>query len=414
MITDKPTGHIHSAPSTGTKESELSAPAAHPGRPRLRVLGTSVTQIGPLKRAAERDLGLSLDFITLDGTEAQRRGAMEPHSFDVYDQWFHDLDLIWPTGSIRGIDIDRIDRWEQINDLPKTGRLSPSAAPASGGDPSRRLYVQLDGSLGAVQSDRISMVPTVHNADSFAVIGEGADHIDSWGSLLDADWSGKVILQRDAAIGCLDMLLALRARNDLLVDDMGNLTLEEIDAVTDRLAQFCARGHFRQIWADEAEAIAAMRGGANLIGSLWWSGAVKLRRLGVPVDMVSPKEGFRGWFGGMALSAHLSGRELDAAYDYLNWWLDGYAGAVMARQGSYMSNPEAVREHLTKAEWDFWYEGKPAASPIPDWDGHIVYDVGDCRGGGSYRERVNRIVVWDAVMEEHNYLVRRWEHAISG
>lgn len=412
MTTQKQTGN--SLSPAGSAESDLPTPALSPGKLTLRVLGTSVTQIEPLKRAAERDLGLSLDFITLDGTEAQRRGAMEPHSFDVYDQWFHDLDLIWPTGSLCGIEIDRIDRWEQINDLPKTGRLFPSSLPAVGGDPSKRLFVQLDGSLGSTWSDRISMVPTVHNADSFAVVGDSAANIDSWGSLLDPDWSGNVILQRDAAIGCLDMLLALRARNDLLVGDMGDLTLEEIEAVTDHLARYHSRGHFRQIWADEAEAIAAMRGGTNLIGSLWWSGAVKLRRLGVPVTMISPKEGFRGWFGGMALSAHLAGRELDAAYDYLNWWLDGYAGAVMARQGSYMSNPAAVREHLTEAEWDFWYEGKPAASPIPDWDGQIIYDTGESRGGGTYRERIDRIVVWDAVILEHNYLVRRWEHAISG
>ncbi|WP_206057344.1 extracellular solute-binding protein [Nitratireductor sp. XY-223] len=390
------------------------APAVGRGKLTLRVLGTSVTQIPPLKHAAERDLGLTLEFITLDGTEAQRRGALAPHSFDVYDQWFHDLDLIWPTGSIRGIDIGRITRWDQINDLPKTGRLSPSSTSASGGDPSKRLFVQLDGSLGGTPSDRISMVPTVHNADSFAVVGDQAGKINSWGSLLDPKWSGNVILQRDAAIGCLDMLLALKARDELHVGDMGDLTLEEIDAVTEKLAGYCSMGQFRRIWADEAEAIAALRGGIDLIGSLWWSGAVKLRRLGVPVSMVTPVEGFRGWFGGMALSTHLRGRELDAAYDYLNWWLDGYAGAAMARQGSYMSNPEAVRQHLTKAEWDFWYEGKPAGGPITDWDGYTVYDVGESRGGGSYQQRIDKIVVWDAVIEEHNYLVRRWENAISG
>lgn len=26
------------------------------------------------------------------------------------------------------------------------------------------------------------------------------------------------------------------------------------------------------------------------------------------------------------------GRPLDAAYDYLNWWISGWPGAVMARQ----------------------------------------------------------------------------------
>ena len=103
----------------------VKAPAVHRPRAPLRVLGTSVTQTPELKRAAEKDLGLKIEFITLDGTEAQRQGALNPASFDVYDQWFHDIDLIWPTGSIRAIDIGRIDRWDEINALPKTGRLAP-------------------------------------------------------------------------------------------------------------------------------------------------------------------------------------------------------------------------------------------------------------------------------------------------
>ena len=71
-----------------------AAPVVHRPRAPLRVLGTSVTKTEPMKRAAEEDLGIALQFITLDGTEAQKQGALNPGSFDVYDQWFHDFDLI--------------------------------------------------------------------------------------------------------------------------------------------------------------------------------------------------------------------------------------------------------------------------------------------------------------------------------
>ncbi|MEL6236395.1 MAG: signal peptide prediction, partial [Pseudomonadota bacterium] len=71
-----------------------ASPSVHPSRAALRVLGTSVTQIPAIKEAARAGLGRAFDFITLDGTEAQRRGALAPTSFDVYDQWFHDIDLI--------------------------------------------------------------------------------------------------------------------------------------------------------------------------------------------------------------------------------------------------------------------------------------------------------------------------------
>ncbi len=42
------------------------------------------------------------------------------------------------------------------------------------------------------------------------------------------------------------------------------------------------------------------------------------------------------------------------------------------------------------------------------------YEVGESRGGGACADRISRIVVWDTVMDEHNYLVRRWDHALTG
>jgi hypothetical protein len=31
------------------------------------------------------------------------------------------------------------------------------------------------------------------------------------------------------------------------------------------------------------------------------------------------------------------------------------------------------------------------------------------RDGGSYEQRMSHIAVWNSVMDEHNYLVRRWQ-----
>lgn len=395
-------------------EDTLAAPALRGDRPVVRVLGTSVTLIEPIKRAAERDLDIDLEYITLDGTAAQRRGALEPGSFDIYDQWFHDVDLIWPTGSIQAIDINRLHRWNEINDLPKRGRLSPEGPVALGSDPSKRLYVHLDGSLGDAPSERISMTPTVHNADSFAIVGsDDASELTSWASLLDPKWTGRVALQSDAAIGCLDMLLALRAVGGIKVGDLGCLSLEEIDVLTDAVADYRGRGHFRCLWADESAAIDCMQASEPMIGSLWWSGFIRLRARGIPAAFATPREGYRGWYGGMALSVHLSGRTLDAAYDYMNWWLDGFPGAMMARNGAYMSNPAAVRPYLSPAEWDFWYGGQPASEPICDPEGREVFAAGESREGGAYEDRMARVAIWDTVMNEHNYLVRRWENAFA-
>jgi putative spermidine/putrescine transport system substrate-binding protein len=390
--------------SGGVDDLTLEAPAVHREAAALRVLGTSVTQVEAVKAAAEADLGLRLDFITLDGAAAQRRGALHPESFDIYDQWFHDLDMIWPTGSLQPLQISRLKRWDEINELPKTGHLGAGHRRLAGGDPSQQLYVQQDGGLSHVATGQISMLPTVHNADGFAVLGP--DDGDSWGALLDPKNAGRVILQADPAIGALDMLLALEATGQMRPANMADLTLAEIDELIDHLTRYCLAGQFHRIWNDEAEAVDAMLQGPPMIGSLWWSGAIRLKAEGVPVRMIAPVEGCRGWYGGLALAAHLDGRQRDAAYEYLNWWLDGTPGAILARNGAYMAK-------LSADEWAFWYDGQPARVSIKDTQGREIYATGETREGGSYHERMSKVVVWDTVMTEHNYLMRRWAHAIS-
>ncbi len=116
--------------------------------PELRVLGTSVTLTEAMRRRAEQDLGLRIRFEVLDGFDAQRQAVMRQDSFDLYDQWFHSLDCLWPTGALKPIDIGRLAHWDEVNALPKTGRITPQAALGAGCNPAMRLYVQADGTLG--------------------------------------------------------------------------------------------------------------------------------------------------------------------------------------------------------------------------------------------------------------------------
>ena len=104
--------------------------------------------------------------------------------------------------------------------------------------------------------------------------------------------------------------------------------------------------------------------------------------------------------------------QLDIGNEYLNWWLDGYAGAVMARQGNYMSAPESTKAALAPEEWAYWYEGAQAARDLLGPSGTVVVKVGARRAGGTYQERANRIAVWNTVMEEYNYAARAWDRFI--
>ncbi|WP_206996056.1 ABC transporter substrate-binding protein [Trinickia mobilis] len=385
----------------------------HRSKVELRVLGTSVTLQEHIRKQAEHDLGIRLRFIVEDGSAVQRNGVMHPESYELYDQWFHSIDCLWPARALQPIDVSRIRRWEEINSLPRAGRLSRRACTGAGSIPVDRLYVQADNSLGRKVSGRISMLPLTHNADSFVYLEDALpagliEGGESWAWLLAPQLAGRVALQADAAIGAIDAALAVEACGLMKFADIGNLTIEEIDALIATLIEYKRRGHFAGFWSSFAEAAQLMISNKVVIQSIWSPATVELEKAGLHFRLASPREGYRAWFGGMSLSRATQGRVLDAAYEYLNWWLDGWAGATMARQGFYISNQERSRDYLTAAEWAYWYDGQPAAAELPGPTRRHLVAAGQRRDGGSYVARMGSIAVWDSVMDEHNYLVRRW------
>lgn len=398
--------------------SRPAAPAVHTkGRPHLRVLGTEITLLEGVRRQAEKDLGISIGFELLDFLGTQQKAARQPAAFDIYDQCFHNLDIVWFWRGVQPIDTRRIHYWDEVSDLTKRGRLNPDASIGHGDAPVNRLYVQPDETLGAEPSHQISMLPTVHNFDSFAYDPQRLDGLDgeeeSWAWLLDPRWAGRAALVDEPAIGIFDAALAAVARREMSFVDMGNMSLKEIDGLVDLLSAKSRKGHFCGAWRTAVQSVELMQSGRAAIQSIWSPASTALKSAGVRFVEASPLEGYRAWHGGMCLSAQLSGRMLDVAYDYLNWWLSGWAGAVMTRQGYYMSVPERAHAHLSPDEWGYWYEGRPAAGDLAGPDGRIAVRAGQVRSGGSYWRRASRIAVWNTTMDEHNYLVRRWNQFVA-
>src|ERR1700733_3449124 len=71
------------------------------------------------------------------------------------------------------------------------------------------------------------------------------------------------------------------------------------------------------------------------------------------------------------------------------------------------------KKYLEPAEWDYWYEGKPAAKDLSDPFGTIIIKKGDVRSGGSYWNRYSKINVWNSIMQENDYLVKRWTEFLT-
>ena len=399
--------------------STIAAPAIHiPRRITLRVLGTDVTMREDIRRQAEKDLGFSIQFEARGSAGVLQKASTRPESFDVYEQWSNSIKVLWQANAIQPIDTERINRWSQVNSLSKTGRLMPEHSIGAGDAPHKIIYVQPNHKLGARPTQAISFVPYVHNVDSFgyntAKIPEGEPYqTESWGWLLDDQYRGHVGLVNEPAIGIFDAALAAQARGLLSFQDIGNLSRHEVDELFRLLLEYKLRGHFGGIWSSVPQSIRFMRTGRVWIESMFSPAVSTLNGHGMSVKYAAPREGYRGWHGVLCLSSKTEGYEKDAAYEYMNWWLDGWAGACMARQGYYLAVPERCREFLTQDEWDYWYDGKPAARDLPSADGSRAVLAGQLRRGGSYQDRLSNVAVWNTVMDSYEYSLVRWYELLT-
>jgi putative spermidine/putrescine transport system substrate-binding protein len=394
------------------------SPAIHRQR-TLRVLGTEISLLEAVRLRAIADLGFNVEFEVLDFPSCQRKAALEPETYDVYDQCFHNLAIVWFWGALQPIDTASLGSWGNVSALTKSGGIDKYASRGFGDAPINKLYVQPDHSLGPEETRHIAMLPTVHNFDSFGYdtryFNTDGRERESWAMLFDPRAKGKLALVDEPAIGLFDAALAAEAMGALQFEDIGNMNPTELAALFSFLKGKREEGFVHSCWRTGQQAAQLFARGDVAIQSMW---SPAYNELGAASDFVReavPAEGYRAWHGGLSLARHVGGPTLRMAYEYMDWWLSGWPGAVMARQGYYISAPSAVTDYLSAEEWSYWYEGHEARQDLVGVDNStVVVRRGSRRSGGSYLERARRIALWNTVMDEHNYAARAWTRFVSG
>jgi putative spermidine/putrescine transport system substrate-binding protein len=384
----------------------------------LRVLGTHVTLQEAIRRQAMSDLGINIEFAPAGSAAVLQKASMAPGSFDLYEQWSNSINVLWNAGSIQPIEKKRLTYFNEINPLSKTGKLTETASIGAGDAPYKLLNVQPDGTLSAQESDHISFLPYVHNVDSF---GYNTDFIkpgvayetESWSWLLDDENRGKVAIVNEPTIGLFDLALAAQSKGLIKFNDIGAMTRPELDRLFSILLDFKRQGHFSGYWNSVPESIEFMKSKRAHIESMFSPAVSALNSQNINVRFAAPKEGYRGWHGVMCLSSQTQNSVKDAAYDYMNWWLSGWPGAFIARQGYYISNPQRSKLLLSPAEWDYWYGGKITSIDLLNTNGDVAVKAGEKRNGGSYHKRFSNVAVWNTVMPTYDYSLQKWYELIS-
>jgi putative spermidine/putrescine transport system substrate-binding protein len=382
----------------------------------LRYAGTAVNQHAGIAEKVKQDLGIELQYIPLTSDDVVKTAVTQPNRFDILDSEYWMLKKIVPSGNLQGMDTSKIKLFDKITTVFTKGEVDGKKIGDQGTAPIKVSYLtdQYGSDFAAEPTQWLTLIPTVYNADTLGIrpdlIGRP---IESWKELLNPEFKGKASILNIPSIGIMDAAMVVESMGEYTYPDKGNMTPEEIDLTMKILTEAKQQGQFRAFWKEFNESVNLMASGEVVIQSMWSPAVTKVRSMGVECKYQPLKEGYRAWAAGFGLPKHLKDKKLDAAYEFVNWFLSGWAGAFLNRQGYYAAVLDTAREQMEPYEWAYWMEGKPAEQDIKAPDGTLMEKAGTVRDGGSFADRMGAVACWNAVMDENRYMVRKWNEFIA-
>jgi putative spermidine/putrescine transport system substrate-binding protein len=393
-------------------------PAVHAQEPKvLRYLGTAVNQSADIAKKVKEDTGITIEYIPVSTDDVTKRVITQPNSFDIVDEEYFSLKKVIPSGNLVGMDARRIKYADKITPIFTKGELPGGKKIGDQGTaPKKVFYLEAQNAktFSATPSQWITLIPTVYNADTLGIRPDLVKRpIESWKELINPEFKGKTSLLNIPSIGIMDAAMVVEALGEHKYGDKGNMTKPEIDLTMKVMTEAKKAGQFRAFWKDFNESVNLMASGEVVIQSMWSPAVTAVRSKGIPCIYQPLKEGYRAWAAGFGIPRTLNGRKADLAYEFINWFLDGWAGAYLNRQGYYSAVLETAKAKMEPYEWAYWMEGKPAEKDIHGPDGTLLEKAGVKRDGGSFDERMGTVACWNAVMDENDYLIKKWNEFIA-
>ena len=389
----------------------------------LRHVGVSYSVVQAIGVQASKDLGFKVSMQNLDTSAAINRFITQPNTVDIADLEGWQAKLAAKRGVIQGIEAKKIKEFDNFLPIFTKGELDGHKIPRQGISPYQALYLASKDAteLHDGVSDWMTNVPQVYNADSLGYRPDLIGHpVTEWKELINPKYKGKAAILDVPAIGIMDAALCLESADLIKYGDKGNMTKPEIDFTINKLIELKKDGQFRATWTTFEQSVSLMAAGEVIIQSMWSPAvaAVRVKQIPcsyAPMNIKDGKEGYRGWCNGMGLMRHLTGKKLDAAYEYLNWYMSGWQGAFVSRYGYYSPVPSTAKKFMSDAEWQYWYEGKPSPEIVKDPFGQPMEPIGAKRDGGSFIERVTNISCWNTLMDEvclHEQALERFQSRV--
>ena len=211
------------------------------------------------------------------------------------------------AGVVQAIDTSRLSNWGDVVEVLKTVNGA-----ADGG---KQWFVPIDWGNTSV----------LYRADLVEVKEE------SWALLWDERYKGRLSIGED--ITDTAIICGLLAG----VQDPYNMTDTDIAKVKELLIK--QKPLLRFYWSDTTVLEQAMATGEVVAASAWNSSIATLRKQGLDVKYMNPKEGRLTWCCGLVLTS--VAKEIDKAYDLIDAMLSPEAGVWLINYGYGHSNRKA-------------------------------------------------------------------------
>jgi spermidine/putrescine transport system substrate-binding protein len=143
---------------------------------------------------------------------------------------------------------------------------------------------------------------------------------DSWMLLFDEKYKGRLATYDsvDGAVSSAALLLGFK--------NIGTLDDDQLAKVKDLMIK--QKPLLRYYWTDQSSVEQGLASGELVAAYAWNASVVQLKKQGVPVAYMNPKEGILTWVCGMALVVGATGDE-QAAYDFIDAMIEPESGQYM-------------------------------------------------------------------------------------
>lgn len=173
---------------------------------------------------------------------------------------------------------------------------------------------------------------------------------ESWTLLWDERYKGRLAMADSLIDGVMVAAIVAGAK------DPYNMTADEMEKTRELLRKQLPL--LRYYWTSTADIVQAIGAGELVASSAWNDAYTELKRNGVPVKFMNPKEGAMTWSCGFCLMSFADPAKVDRAYDYMDAYISPEAGAFEIMEFGYghanikafdlVSDEDLARRGLTR------------------------------------------------------------------